>query len=503
MSTEQVRRAVTYVRLSSYKGPTDPSTSPERQEEVCDAYACSKGWQVVEVVKDLDVSGSTNGPRLRRQGLDRIRSLWGQVDVILVSKLDRLARNVSDFLAFAEEAREHGASLVSVGDNLDMTTASGEFFATLLAALAAMEANTISERARAGKAAAARLHRWTGGPPPYGYKVVPHPSGAGKGLEVNQVEAEIVRETARFVLEGGTMWAATKRLNAAGIRPRKAQTWRINSIISFLTGDQILGRLRFRGEVVRGQDGFPLQVWEPVLTLEEVQRLRAHLKPQPARPRRASGKRLLSGLARCGSCGQRMYVGTSGGRLRYTCTAGGCSRPVSVGAQLLEEYVEGRFTKSPLMFYPTWQRVEEVAEDPQFALIEEEIARVGSAVASPGADIAAIGHRLTELAVERQKHAARRPIIRESVVLGPSVREAWVAAGEDPDAKRGVLEANLDTLSIGPGQQGPRSFDPSRVGIRFRQPTDIHAVVSQPYEAAGRLPGQAAIGWIEPPNESG
>ncbi|GAA1429401.1 hypothetical protein GCM10009616_11390 [Microlunatus lacustris] len=92
-------RAVIYVRVSSLSRD-DPSTSPERQLESCSQYAASKGWQVVRVVRDLNVSGSAGGLRLQRPGLVEIRQLWGSVDAVIVARLDRLARSVSDFDSF-------------------------------------------------------------------------------------------------------------------------------------------------------------------------------------------------------------------------------------------------------------------------------------------------------------------------------------------------------------------------------------------------------------------
>jgi DNA invertase Pin-like site-specific DNA recombinase len=72
---------------------------------------------VLDVIRDLDVSGSDKGDRLDRPGLRKIRERSGDVDVLIFAKLDRLARNVIDFRAFADEAADHGAALVSVAKN--------------------------------------------------------------------------------------------------------------------------------------------------------------------------------------------------------------------------------------------------------------------------------------------------------------------------------------------------------------------------------------------------
>ena len=168
-----------YVRLSSHRGESDPSTSPARQEESCRAYCLAKGWEVDAVVSDLDVSGSDKGLRLDRPGLRTIRDRWADVQVVIFAKLDRLARNVIDFREFADEAAANGVALVSVAESLDLTTASGKFVATILAAFAEMEAATIAQRTSDGIDATRRLGRWAGGNPPYGMKIVPASDGPG------------------------------------------------------------------------------------------------------------------------------------------------------------------------------------------------------------------------------------------------------------------------------------------------------------------------------------
>ena len=178
------RRALIYVRLSSYRGDKDPSLSPPRQEEQCRAYCLAKGWSVVEVISDLDVSGSDKGLRLERPGLRKIRERFGSFDVVIFAKLDRMARNVVDFMAFAAEAEEHGATLVSVAESLDLTSASGRFIATILTAFAEMEAAMIATRVTESIDSLRNSGRFAGGVVPYGYRSAPNPNGNGMVLVI-------------------------------------------------------------------------------------------------------------------------------------------------------------------------------------------------------------------------------------------------------------------------------------------------------------------------------
>src|SRR5262249_36255528 len=157
---------------------------------------------------------------------------------------------------------------------------------------------------------------------------IPHPSGQGRALAVDAAEAAHVRVAADHVLDGGSLYSALAVLDGRGSRPRRAETWSLGSLRIVLTGDAILGRLTHRGAVVRDEAGVPVQPWEPVLPLADVERLRALLASKPAEQRRRRATRLLSGLVECAGCGGHMRVATStqaNGRtvLRYACRAKG------------------------------------------------------------------------------------------------------------------------------------------------------------------------------------
>src|SRR3954468_1474570 len=180
-----MKRAIVYVRLSSYQGKADTTTSPERQEEVCRSYCAAHGWDVVEVIHDLDVSGSDKGLRLDRPGLLKVRARWDAADVLIFAKIDRIARNVADWERLREEADAHGVALVSVGENLDLSAPSGRFVATILQAFAAMEAAMISTRTREAVAYMAREGRHRGGLAAFGWKSAERDDGPGYVLRLD------------------------------------------------------------------------------------------------------------------------------------------------------------------------------------------------------------------------------------------------------------------------------------------------------------------------------
>lgn len=106
-------------------------------------------------------SGSGVGPRPELQrALQRLCS----GDVLIVWKLDRVARSLSDLLRILDHLKASGASIRSLTEPIDTSSPIGEFTFQILGAVAQLERSMIRERVMAGQAAAkARGKRW--GPP--------------------------------------------------------------------------------------------------------------------------------------------------------------------------------------------------------------------------------------------------------------------------------------------------------------------------------------------------
>ena len=95
-----------------------------------------------------------SGATTKRPELARLLSAVSEGDQVIVWKLDRFARSLSDMLKLANELREAGADLVSLNDPIDTTSAMGRFTFQLMGALAELERSVIQERTNAGLAAA-------------------------------------------------------------------------------------------------------------------------------------------------------------------------------------------------------------------------------------------------------------------------------------------------------------------------------------------------------------
>jgi putative DNA-invertase from lambdoid prophage Rac len=136
-------RAGLYARVST----NDQQTLPMQNRALRD-YAARRGWVIVMQVKEVG-SGATQRP-MREQLIDAARRR--EIDVVLVWRLDRWGRSVTDLLATLQELEHLGVGFVSLTEALDLTTPAGRAMAGLLAVFAAFEREILGERVRAGLA---------------------------------------------------------------------------------------------------------------------------------------------------------------------------------------------------------------------------------------------------------------------------------------------------------------------------------------------------------------
>lgn len=123
---------VGYARVSTEEQARD-GVSLGAQEDKIHAYAIVKDWTLMELIRDAGHSAKS----LKRPGLARLLTLVeaGQVDVVMVYKLDRLTRSVVDLGKLMDLFKRKRVDLVSLQESLDATTATGELMMNLLASV--------------------------------------------------------------------------------------------------------------------------------------------------------------------------------------------------------------------------------------------------------------------------------------------------------------------------------------------------------------------------------
>lgn len=214
-------RAAVYARVSTDDQVRD-GTSLAVQRERGIAYVALNEWILVDEFVDEGISGS----KASRPALDRlmIACRSGDVDVVVVTKLDRFGRSTRHLTAALGELDELKIAFISIAESFDSTSPSGRLQRNMLASFAEFEREQIRDRMMSGQRAMAMGGFWPGGPAPHGYRIIA--DGAHKRLELNEAEATPIGIAIAIILdEGGTVGDATRRLNAMGYSRRKAVRW--------------------------------------------------------------------------------------------------------------------------------------------------------------------------------------------------------------------------------------------------------------------------------------
>src|SRR5271163_3912573 len=184
-------RCAIYTRKSTEEGLDQEFNSLDAQREAGEAFIQSQrreGWIALPELYD---DGGFTGANMDRPALTRLLHAVeaGQLDCVVVYKVDRLSRSLLDFTRMLSVFEKHQVSFVAVTQQFNTSTSLGRLTLNILLSFAQFERELIGERTRDKMSAARRKGKWTGGSPVLGYDIVP---GGGR-LVINEEEAERVR----------------------------------------------------------------------------------------------------------------------------------------------------------------------------------------------------------------------------------------------------------------------------------------------------------------------
>jgi DNA invertase Pin-like site-specific DNA recombinase len=192
-------RVAIYGRVSRH----DKDQTPENQMLKLREFAERHGWSVVKEYSDV-ASGTTPS----RPDLDRMLKAARErrFDAILLVRIDRLGRSVSNLKNIAEALQHYGVDLICTDQNIDTSSASGKLFFTLLSAFAEFELDVLRERTKDGLARA-RLQGKRIGRPRYAVSTEDILKLRGEGLTFAQIAERV----------GMSRAGVKKRLRADGV----------------------------------------------------------------------------------------------------------------------------------------------------------------------------------------------------------------------------------------------------------------------------------------------
>ncbi len=381
-------RCAIYTRKSTEEGLDQEFNSLDAQREAAEAFILSQrreGWIALPELYD---DGGFTGANMDRPALAKLLKAVeaGELDCVVVYKVDRLSRSLLDFTRMLSVFEKHKVSFVAVTQQFNTSTSLGRLTLNILLSFAQFERELIGERTRDKMSAARRKGKWVGGCPVLGYDVDP---GGGR-LIVNEEEAERVRAIFALFEEHRSGAATLAEIDRRGWRlkswTRKTGQFHVggpfalDSLRRLLSNILYTGAIRHKGQPYPGEHAAILAPG----TWERVQELIVH-RPLVARGRlRNKHQALLSGLLHCDSCATRMVYSYSGKNDRkypyYVCLNaqrnGWAACPgKSLPAHLIEESVLGQIREArPGVLDCDWEQIERTH---QVAALQAIVERIG------------------------------------------------------------------------------------------------------------------------------
>jgi DNA invertase Pin-like site-specific DNA recombinase len=252
-------RCAIYTRKSSEEGLDQDYNSLHAQRDACAAYVMSQageGWTLLPEIYD---DGGFSGGNMDRPGLKRLMEdvEAGRIDVVVVYKVDRLTRALTDFSKIVDVLDKAGSSFVSVTQAFNTTTSMGRLTLNVLLSFAQFEREVTGERIRDKISASKKLGMWMGGGVPFGY------DAAGRTLTINEAEATTVRRIFERYLELGSTHKLVAELGAAGVVTKRttSKSGVVRGGVPFQRGPlfHMLKNRTYIGEIPHKDQSYPGQ----------------------------------------------------------------------------------------------------------------------------------------------------------------------------------------------------------------------------------------------------
>ncbi|MFD0074489.1 recombinase family protein [Streptomyces sp. NPDC127166] len=475
--------------------------APDHRIAICKAYAKQRGWKVVHVAIDTNVSGASKLED--RPGMREVLAWMPRADYVLAAKLDRYARSVLEFQRLLDAAKSTHATVVTADSVVSPENAS--IIINVLAAFAEYERDMIKARITDSKKHFRSRGNHLGGLAPYGYHVVGPIND--KRWAVDEAAAAIIRECAdKLINHGATLTGLMHDLNARGVLPPadharardgrklRGNRWHLTTLRDVLYTPAMRGWLvqaapgdkrgALTHQPVLGTEGIPLSAGPEILDGETWAAVRESIDSRAVgrgNDRSRSGKSPLLHVARCSECDGPMYKQRRSVKGKdystYVCRKGvgkrGIHAPNVIIARNLEETVFAdflrRFGRFNLQRWaePDGSAVLQLSEvTTQIERLAGNLAQLdpnGTAARVVIAQLGALEKRQADLRAEAN-HAEGR-----WVDAGGTVADEWERRNDE--GRRALLADMGARVVIRPATPGaPKRFDPSRASVTFEGP---------------------------------
>jgi site-specific DNA recombinase len=387
-----------YCRVST-EDQEKEGTSLQTQLEACLDYCHRKGYKVTH-----RFSEAYSGLTLDRLKLNELRDLvrTGDIDVIVIYCLDRLSRDPTHGVILTQELEKHNVILEAVTETVDSSEL-GKLISYIRGFASKLEAEKIRERTIRGKRA-----KLDDG-------IMPQGTGVGmygydwnketKRREVNQVEADIVREIFNQVATGESLVSIARRLNQRGVRTKatkdddnKRKLWHSLTIRRIVRNSGYIGNTYFKNTLLPNVT--------PAIVSEDVfQAANEQLNRPKVRTGRPKNEYLLRGHAYCAICGKPLVGHCLSKKYRYYQCSN--ARPY----ENTDKKCQARYIRAEHLEEIVWSNTKKVLENPEIILRR-------LAEASDTGNLDAIEAEIKELEKNLRNYEQRRANLLQAMELG-------------------------------------------------------------------------------------
>jgi site-specific DNA recombinase len=304
-------RCAIYTRKSTQEGLDEDFTTLDAQRESAESYIVSQksqGWMALQERYD---DGGFSGATIERPALQRLLKdiANGNINCIVVYKVDRLSRSLLDFTRLLEIFEKHNVTFVSVTQHFNTNNSMGRLTLNILLSFAQFEREMISERTMDKMGAARRKGKFIGGRPALGYDV----NKENHTLIVNPQEADLVRHIFDLYLKERSLLKAAEIISAEGYRTKQhrvksgklfgGKPFNNTSIQWIVKNILYTGKVLYKGQIFDG-------LHEPIISDDTFNQAQTILKENcrlRSSPQNRKHIGLLSHLIYCQHCQKKMF----------------------------------------------------------------------------------------------------------------------------------------------------------------------------------------------------
>lgn len=245
---KQIRCAI-YTRKSTEEGLEQDFNSLDAQREACEAYIKSQqheGWVLIE--KQYNDGGFSGGTLERPAVKELFKDIEaGEVDIVVVYKVDRLTRSLMDFSKIVELFDKQNASFVSITQHFNTTTSMGRLTLNILLSFAQFEREVTGERIRDKIAASKKKGMWMGGRVPLGYELI------DKKLTIDDNFSNTVKTIFDKYIEFKGVGKLKEYLDNANLKSRSGKTFSKGNLYKILSNKIYQGKIGHKGNIYDGE----------------------------------------------------------------------------------------------------------------------------------------------------------------------------------------------------------------------------------------------------------